>query len=248
VSDAAVIVDDVSLKFRLFRERNNSFKTAALRGRRAIYEDFWALRDVSFEVPRGTTFGLIGRNGAGKSSLLKCIARILPIDSGSITVNGKLASMLELGSGFHAELSGRENIFLNGSILGMSRKEIVRKFDEIVEFSGVEKFIDQPVKNYSSGMYVRLGFSVAIHVNPDILIVDEILAVGDAAFKEKSRQKFLDFKNSGKTVIMVTHSIANIRELCDQAAWIDKGRLVSIGDATTVARDYRAAIKSPEAP
>jgi lipopolysaccharide transport system ATP-binding protein len=247
VSDSAVVVDNVSLKFRLFKERNNSFKTAALRGRRSVHEDFWALRDVSFDVPKGSTFGLIGRNGAGKSSLLKCIARILPIDAGSIEVNGRLASMLELGSGFHAELSGRENIFLNGSILGMSRKEITRKFDEIVEFSGVERFIDQPVKNYSSGMYVRLGFSVAIHVDPDILIVDEILAVGDAAFKQKSKQKFLDFKNSGKTVIMVTHSIANIRDMCDQAAWIDEGRLVAIGDAATISEQYRTAINAPEA-
>jgi ABC-type polysaccharide/polyol phosphate transport system ATPase subunit len=185
---------------------------------------------------------LIGRNGAGKSTLLKCLAKIYYPDSGSIRTVGRMASMLELGSGFHPELSGRENIYLNGSILGMSRKEVARKFDDIVDFSGVSKFIDQPVKNYSSGMYVRLGFSVAIHVDPDILVVDEILAVGDAAFKEKSKQKFLEFKNSGKTVIMVTHSIANIREMCDQAAWIDQGELVSIGDARAVAQEYKDSI------
>lgn len=236
--EAAVIVDDVSLKYRLYKERNNSLKTTLLRGRRSVYEDFWALRDVSFEVPAGSTFGLIGRNGAGKSTLLKCLARILYPDKGAITVRGRMASMLELGSGFHPELSGRENVFLNGSILGMSRKEITRKFDDIVEFSGVEKFIDQPVKNYSSGMYVRLGFAVAINVEPDILVVDEILAVGDAAFQEKSRQKFTDLRQSGKTVIMVTHSAANIRDMCDTAAWIDQGRLVQVGDAATVSQAY----------
>lgn len=236
-----MIVDDVSLKYRLYKERNNSLKTALLRGRRSVHEDFWALSDVSFEVPAGSTFGLIGRNGAGKSTLLKCLARILYPDKGSITVNGRMASMLELGSGFHPELSGRENVFLNGSILGMSRKEVTRKFDDIVEFSGVEKFIDQPVKNYSSGMYVRLGFAVAINVEPDILVVDEILAVGDAAFQEKSRQKFVDLQQSGKTVIMVTHSTANIREMCDTAAWIDQGRLVQIGDATEVSQAYTDA-------
>lgn len=236
--EAAVIVNDVSLKYRLYKERNNSLKTALLRGRRSVHEDFWALQDVSFEVPTGSTFGLIGRNGAGKSTLLKCLARILYPDKGSITVKGRMASMLELGSGFHPELSGRENVFLNGSILGMSRKEIARKFDDIVEFSGVEKFIDQPVKNYSSGMYVRLGFAVAINVEPDILVVDEILAVGDAAFQEKSRQKFTDLRQSGKTVIMVTHSAANIRDMCDTAAWIDQGRLVQVGDAAEVSQAY----------
>lgn len=239
--EAAVIVDDVSLKYRLYKERNNSLKTALMRGRRSVHHDFWALSDVSLEVPAGSTFGLIGRNGAGKSTLLKCLARILYPDKGTITVNGRMASMLELGSGFHPELSGRENVFLNGSILGMSRKEVARKFDEIVDFSGVEKFIDQPVKNYSSGMYVRLGFAVAINVEPDILVVDEILAVGDASFQEKSKQKFLDFKKSGRTVIMVSHSTSNIREMCDTAAWIDKGRLVRIGDATEVSQAYTDA-------
>lgn len=242
MTSSAVALDSVSLKFRLYKERNNSFKTAIMRGRRSVHEDFWALKDVSFDVPEGSTFGLIGRNGAGKSTLLKCLAKIYYPDSGSIRTVGRMASMLELGSGFHPELSGRENIYLNGSILGMSRKEVARKFDDIVDFSGVSKFIDQPVKNYSSGMYVRLGFSVAIHVDPDILVVDEILAVGDAAFKEKSKQKFLEFKNSGKTVIMVTHSIANIREMCDQAAWIDQGELVSIGDARAVAQEYKDSI------
>jgi lipopolysaccharide transport system ATP-binding protein len=185
VSEPAVIVDNVSKKFRLYRERNQTLKSAIMRGRKSVSEDFWAVSDVSFEVAHGETFGLIGRNGSGKSTLLKTLARILYPDQGSITLNGKAASLLEVGSGFHPELSGRENIFLNGSILGLSKKEVTAKFDAIVDFSGVEKFIDQPVKNYSSGMYVRLGFSVAVHTQPDILIVDEVLAVGDGAFKEK---------------------------------------------------------------
>ena len=241
MTESAVIVDNVSVAFRMYRERNNSFKTAVLRGRRSIHEDFVALQDVSLEIPVGSTFAIIGRNGAGKSTLLKCMARILYPDRGRITINGKMASMLELGSGFHPELSGRENVYLNASILGMSRKAVAAKFDEIVDFAGVGKFIDQPIKNYSSGMYVRLGFSVAINVNPDILVVDEILAVGDASFREKSRAKFEELKAAGKTVVMVSHSLKNVMEMCDTAAWIDSGRVVSVGDAREVAETYLAS-------
>lgn len=243
MSDPAVVVDHVSKKFRLYRERNQTLKSAIMRGRTSVADDFWAVRDVSFEVPRGETFGLIGRNGSGKSTLLKTLARILYPDEGSITMNGKVASLLEVGSGFHPELSGRENIFLNGSILGLSKKEVSARFDEIVDFSGVEKFIDQPVKNYSSGMYVRLGFSVAVHTRPDILIVDEVLAVGDGAFKEKSRKKFLEFTGEGRTVILVTHSLPQVRSMCHQVAWLDSGRLRAVGDADTVTRDYKASLE-----
>lgn len=238
----AVVVDNVSLRYRMYKEKNDSLKTALLRGRRSVHEDFLALDGVSFEVPTGSTFGLVGRNGAGKSTLLKCLARIIYPDGGSIRANGKVASLLEVGSGFHQELSGRENIFLNGSILGMSKKDLTRKLDEIIEFSGVEKFIDQPVKNYSSGMYVRLGFSIAINVDPDILVVDEILAVGDAAFRAKCAQKFVEFKEAGKTVIMVTHSMGSLKEMCDQAAWIDQGRLVQVGSADSVVAAYMASV------
>nr|WP_194241591.1 ABC transporter ATP-binding protein [Galbitalea soli] len=215
-----------------------------MRRRKARYEDFWALNGISFEVPTGSTFGLVGRNGSGKSTLLKVLSRILYPDRGSITARGTVASLLEVGSGFHPELTGRENIYLNGSILGMSKKEVTRRFDEIVDFSGVRKFIDQPVKNYSSGMYVRLGFSVAINVDPDVLIVDEVLAVGDAAFKAKCANKFQELKNQGKTIVLVTHSMGTLEEMCDQAAWIDQGKLVTIGDAATVISDYEAAIAS----
>ncbi|BAU33123.1 ABC transporter ATP-binding protein [Microcella alkaliphila] len=240
MSEAAVVVDHVSKKFRMYKERNQSLKAAVMRGKKAVAEDFWAVRDVSFDVPKGATFGLIGRNGSGKSTLLKCLARILHPDEGSITMKGKAASLLEVGSGFHPELSGRENVFLNGSILGLSKKEITARFDEIVEFSGVEKFIDQPVKNYSSGMYVRLGFSVAIHVQPDILVVDEVLAVGDGAFKKKSQDKFIEFTKSGRTVILVTHSLAQVRDMCDQVAWLDQGKLAAVGDAVEVTKQYQA--------
>jgi lipopolysaccharide transport system ATP-binding protein len=243
VTTPAVVVDDVSVMFRMYRERNDSLKTAIMRGRRSVHEDFVALENVSFEIAAGSTFAIVGRNGAGKSTLLKCIARILYPDKGRIVSHGRMASMLELGSGFHPELTGRENVYLNASILGMSRKSVAAKFDEIVDFAGVGKFIDQPIKNYSSGMYVRLGFAVAINVDPDILVVDEILAVGDAAFIEKSRQKFVELKTSGKTIIMVTHSLANVRAMCDTAAWIDRGRLVSVGGANSVADEYAAAVE-----
>lgn len=243
MSEPAVIVDNVSKKFRLYRERNQTLKSAIMRGRKSVSEDFWAVRDVSFEVPHGETFGLIGRNGSGKSTLLKTLARILYPDQGTVTLNGKAASLLEVGSGFHPELSGRENIFLNGSILGLTKKEVTARFDEIVDFSGVEKFIDQPVKNYSSGMYVRLGFSVAVHTRPDILIVDEVLAVGDGAFKEKSRLKFLEFTGEGRTVILVTHSLAQVRKMCTQTAWLDQGRLREIGESATVTKHYEASLK-----
>jgi ABC-2 type transport system ATP-binding protein len=237
MSDIAVSVDHVSKKFRLYHERNQSLKSVVMRGRRSIHEDFWALRDVSFDVPRGSTFGLIGSNGSGKSTLLKCLAKIYYPTEGTITSVGRVAALLEVGSGFHPELSGRENIFLNGSILGMSRKEISRKFDEIVDFSGVEQFIDQPVKNYSSGMYVRLGFSIAINVDPDILVVDEVLAVGDAEFQEKCRTKFVDLKERGRTVILVSHSMDLVRSMCDQVAWLNRGDLVAAGEAgPTIAR------------
>lgn len=234
----SVEVEHVSKRFRLYRERNTTLKSAIMRGRRAIVEDFWALRDVSFTVEKGTTLGLIGRNGSGKSTLLKTLARILEPDEGTIRMHGRVAALLEVGSGFHPELSGRENIFLNGSILGMSRRQIQSSFDDIVDFSGVGKFIDQPVKNYSSGMYVRLGFSVAIHVRPDILIVDEVLSVGDAEFSASSRDKFIELKNDERTIILVSHSMPQVRELCDRVAWLDEGRLMQIGDTETVVKAY----------
>jgi lipopolysaccharide transport system ATP-binding protein len=246
VSSPAVSVEHVSKRFRLYHERNQSLKSAILRGRKSIAEEFWAVRDVSFEIPHGETFGLIGRNGSGKSTLLKTLAKIYHPDEGRIRMDGRVASLLEVGSGFHPELSGRENIFLNGSILGLTRKELRTRYDEIVEFSGVGKFIDQPVKNYSSGMYVRLGFSVAIHVRPDILIVDEVLAVGDGAFKKKSQAKFRELMAEGRTVILVSHSLGQVREMCDSVAWLDGGRVRAIGDAREVTTAYEASLDADQ--
>jgi ABC-type polysaccharide/polyol phosphate transport system ATPase subunit len=242
VSDSAVVVDNVSKRFRMFHEHNNSLKSALMRGRRSVHDDYWALNNVSFEVPKGSTFGLIGRNGSGKSTLLKCLAKILTPEAGTITSRGRQAALLEVGSGFHPELSGRENIFLNGSILGMSRKEVLGKFDEIVGFSGVEKFIDQPVKNYSSGMYVRLGFSVAVSVTPDILVVDEVLAVGDATFQKRCRNKFREMRAAGQTVILVSHSMTTVKDMCDTVAWLDAGRLVRTGSAQDVIEAYSKTV------
>jgi ABC-2 type transport system ATP-binding protein len=237
-NDVAVSVEGVAKRFRLYRERNQSLKAALLRRRRAAYQDFWALDEVCFTVPAGSTFGLIGANGSGKSTLLKCIARILLPDRGSIRVAGSVAALLELGSGFHPELSGRENVYLNGSILGMSRRDIDARFDAIVDFAGIGGFIDQPVKNYSSGMYVRLGFSVAINVDPDILLVDEVLAVGDAAFQERCLEKFAEFRRAGKTTVLVSHAMGSLRQLCDQAAWLEHGRLVRAGPASELVDRY----------
>lgn len=238
MSRYAVRVRNVSKKFRLYRERNQTIKSAIMRGRTSVHEDFWALKDVSFDVPAGSTFGLIGSNGSGKSTLLKCLAKIYYPEAGSIVAQGRVAALLEVGSGFHHELSGRENVFLNGSILGMSKKEITQKFDEIVDFSGVEQFIDQPVKNYSSGMYVRLGFSIAINVDPDILVVDEVLAVGDAEFQKKCHQKFRDFKKAGKTVILVSHAMGTVQAMCDKAAWLSQGSVMTVGEAKPTIKAY----------
>jgi ABC-type polysaccharide/polyol phosphate transport system ATPase subunit len=224
----AVEVHGVSKSFRLYQERNQSLKAAILRGKRASYDEFWALRGVSFEVPEGATFGLVGNNGSGKSTLLKCIARILLPDRGSVRTHGSVASLLELGSGFHQELSGRENIYLNGSMLRMTRSDIDAKLDSIIDFAGIGAFIDQPVKNYSSGMYVRLGFAVAINVDPDVLLVDEVLAVGDANFQDKCMQKFEDFHRVGKTIVIASHALGYMRSMCDEVGQLERGRLVEV--------------------
>jgi len=246
MSGVAVKVDHVTKSFRMYHERNQSLKSAIMRGRTSVHEDFLALRDVTFDVPVGSTFGLIGSNGSGKSTLLKCLANIYYPNEGSISHFGRIAAMLEVGSGFHAELSGRENIFLNGSILGMSKKDVTRKFDEIVDFSGVEQFIDQPVKNYSSGMYVRLGFAIAINVDPDILVVDEVLAVGDQDFQDKCFQKFVDFKEQGKTVILVSHSMQTVQTMCDHVAWLNHGELNVVGAAEPTIKAYIDSLHAGE--
>jgi ABC-type polysaccharide/polyol phosphate transport system ATPase subunit len=242
-AEPAVIVDDISKKFRLYKERNNSVKAALMRGRRAVVEDFWALKHVSFEVPKGETFGLIGENGSGKSTMLKCLTKILRPDGGRLEVRGKISALLELGAGFHPELSGRENVYLNGAILGLSKREIDRRFDDIVDFAGIAPFIDEPVKNYSSGMYVRLGFSVAINVDPDVLFVDEVLAVGDEAFQRKCNDKFNELKHAGKTIVLVSHSMFSVQNICDRVAWFEHGQLLATGLPRDVIEEYTSTVQ-----
>jgi len=206
-------------------------------------EEFWALRGVSFEVKRGKVVGIIGRNGAGKSTLLKILSRITEPTEGRVRIRGRVASLLEVGTGFHPELTGRENIFLNGAILGMSRNEIRRKFDEIVDFSGVEKFIDTPVKRYSSGMHVRLAFAVAAHLEPEILIIDEVLAVGDADFQRKCLGKMGEVAQGGRTVLFVSHQINSVRALCNKGVFLFAGSVAMIGPIESVIYSYKTSFE-----
>lgn len=239
MSTDAVAVTELWKSYRLYHERNQYLKAAVLRGRRARYEEFWALKGVEFTVPTGATFGVIGSNGSGKSTLLKCLAGILQPERGSVKLHGRVSALLELGAGFHPELSGRENVFLNGAILGLSRKEITARFDDIVEFAGLEEFIDTPVKNYSSGMFVRLGFAVAAHVEPEVLLIDEVLSVGDESFQRKCAEKIEQFRRDGRTIVFVSHGLAQVEQLCEQVAWIDKGELRMQGSAGEVISAYQ---------
>src|SRR3954471_5849128 len=209
-------------------------------------ETFQALNDVSFSVPRGSTFGVIGRNGSGKSTALKLVAGITKPTSGSVTVDGRISALIELGAGFHPEISGRENVFINGIMLGLTRREIQQRLDEIVDFAELRDFIDAPVKTYSSGMYMRLGFAVAIHVDPDVLLVDEVLAVGDEGFTHKCLDKFAEFKRRGKTILLVTHSLGLVERFCDEAHWLDHGVTKGEGDPKRVVAAYIIDVEDTE--
>ena len=210
-------------------------------------EEFWALKDISFEINRGEAIGIIGPNGAGKSTLLKILSRITEPTEGRAEINGRISSLLEVGTGFHPELTGRENIFLNGAVLGMSRAEIKKKFDAIVDFSGVEKFLDTPVKRYSSGMYLRLAFSVAAHLEPEILIVDEVLAVGDAEFQKKCLGKMDEVgKEKGRTILFVSHNLAAVQQLCTKSIWLEKGTIRGIADTTQIIESYLSKKKDQQ--
>ena len=209
-------------------------------------ETFAAVRDVTVTVPRGRTLGVIGRNGSGKSTLLKLVAGITKPTTGTVHVNGRISALIELGAGFHPEISGRENVFINGIMLGLSKREIARRFDEIVEFAEMRDFIDAPVKTYSSGMYMRLGFAVAIHVDPDVLLVDEVLAVGDEGFTHKCLDKFAEFKRRGKTILLVTHSLGLVERFCDEAVWLDHGEKKAHGDPKRVIDTYLLDVESAE--
>ncbi|MCY7349161.1 MAG: polysaccharide ABC transporter ATP-binding protein [Cytophagaceae bacterium] len=206
-------------------------------------EEFWALRDVSFEIEAGDRVGIVGSNGAGKSTMLKVLSRITEPTSGRVSIGGRVASLLEVGTGFHPELTGRENIFLNGAILGMKREEIRRHFDAIVDFSGTEKFLDTPVKRYSSGMYVRLGFAIAAHLEPEIMIIDEVLAVGDADFQRKCLGKMPDVSDSGRTILFVSHNLTAVQSLCNKSVFMQKGRMMEMGETSHVIASYMSKVR-----
>jgi lipopolysaccharide transport system ATP-binding protein len=252
MSDVAIRVEGLGKRYRIGgpKERYRTLRDQigravsaplrALRRRGEAADDrtFWALRDVSFEVKRGEVVGIIGRNGAGKSTLLKILSRITEPTTGEVALYGRVGSLLEVGTGFHPELTGRENVFLNGAILGMKREEIARKFDEIVAFAEVEKFIDTPVKHYSSGMYMRLAFAVAAHLEPEILVVDEVLAVGDAAFQQKCLGKMGEVSREGRTVLFVSHNTAAVTRLCTSGYWLDSGKVRGAGPAAEIVTSY----------
>jgi ABC-type polysaccharide/polyol phosphate transport system ATPase subunit len=247
----AIELDHVSKIYRRYSGRQFATLKSALLQRSILRdlrpsETFPALDDVSFMVPKGSTYGIIGRNGSGKSTALKLVAGITKPTAGSVRVSGRISALIELGAGFHPEISGRENVFINGIMLGLTRREIQQRFDEIVEFAELEEFIDAPVKTYSSGMYMRLGFAVAIHVNPDVLLVDEVLAVGDEGFTHKCLDKFGDFRRSGKTVLLVTHSLNLVERFCDEALWLDGGRAQANGDPKRVIGAYLTAVEHTE--
>lgn len=240
--DTMIEINDVSMRFRMANDRISSLKEFAVRAikRKIQYTEFEALKNVTFDVKKGEVVGIIGHNGAGKSTLLKVISGILKPTDGQVKVFGNIAPMLELGSGFDFDMTGKENIFLNGAILGYSEEYINSKYDEIVSFSEIGQFIDVPIRNYSSGMVARLAFSIATLVVPEILIVDEVLSVGDADFQEKSKKRMIELMGGGTTVLFVSHSIAQIREMCSRVVWLEHGQVIMIGNADEVCKAYAA--------
>lgn len=250
MDDSLVVqLENISVRYRVPHERYTTLKEHTIRWlqRRVQYDDFFALREVSLSVRRGQVVGIIGRNGAGKSTLLKVIGRVLRPTRGRVLIRGRVAPLLEFGAGFHPELTGRENIFLNGAIMGFSRAEMQAKFDRIVDFAELREFIDAPLRTYSSGMLARLGFAVATDVEPDVLIVDEVLSVGDAAFQQKSAERMQSFRANGTTILLVSHNLALVEAMCDRAIWLDRGRIVAEGTASSIVRQYRGDDASAEA-
>ena len=243
---AAISVNHISKMYRLYDNPIGRLKESLWRGKRKYHTEFWAVRDVSFEVGAGTTFGIIGRNGSGKSTLLQLIAGILRPTHGELLVNGRISALLELGSGFEPEFTGRENVFMNGSILGIDKRDIEKRFAEIEAFADIGKFIDQPVKLYSSGMYVRLAFATAINVDPDILLVDEALAVGDVVFQHRCMRKIRELQEKGKTIVFVSHDTGAVQKLCSNAILLDNGAVVSVGETERVLQDYYKIVWNAE--
>ena len=241
-----ILVEGLSKRFRIYHQRSDTLKEALVDRRRARFEEFWAVKDVTFEVQEGETFGIIGANGSGKSTLLKCIAGILTPDRGRVSVRGRLASLLEVGAGFHPDYSGRENIYLNGAILGLPRRYINSVMGEIIGFAELEQFIDNPVRNYSSGMYARLGFSIAIHMDPDILLLDEVLAVGDEAFQRRCIDHIEGMRRDGRTLVFVSHAAETVRNLCDRCLWIEHGDPREVGETDFVVDAYIGEVNRRE--
>lgn len=241
MKDIAIKIDHLSKRYAIGKEKDSSLRgtlSNLFKGSSGAKDEFWALKDINLEINRGDVVGIIGKNGAGKSTLLKILSQITQPTEGRIEINGRVASLLEVGTGFHPELTGRENIYLNGTILGMTRKEVKAKFDEIATFSGVEKFIDTPVKHYSSGMYVRLAFSVAAHLEPEILIIDEVLAVGDAEFQKRCLGKMEDVASNGRTVLFVSHNMAAVKSLCTRGVFLGQGKLRFSGNINETIQSY----------
>ena len=247
MTEYAVEIDHLSKRFSRHIDRRSSIRERIVRGRPSQLEEFWAVRDVSAKIPKGSLYGLIGHNGSGKSTLLKMIGGIYRPTEGSITVNGRLAALIEVGAGFHPEMTGRENIKLNGAILGLTKQEVADATESIIDFSGLREFIDDPVKHYSSGMYVRLGFSVAVHMQPEVLLVDEVLAVGDEEFQRKCLDHLSTLRRSGCTIILVSHSLGQIESLCDEVAWIEQGVVQVVGEPSNVVAGYLKSVNAKEA-
>ena len=241
-----ISVDDVGMEFKLSKEKVNSLKEFVIKflKRQLAYNEFWALRHISFDVEKGDRWGVIGLNGAGKSTLLKIVSGVMKPTEGSLDIKGKIVPLLELGAGFDSDYTGKENIFLNGAMLGLSKEFLEEKYEEIVEFSEIRKFIDVPLKNYSSGMKARLGFSIATTVKPEILVLDEVLSVGDAKFRKKSENKIRSLFNEGVTVLFVSHSIEQVKDICNKAIWLEKGEIVMMGNAKEVCAAYEEICKS----
>lgn len=238
----AVELAGVSKRFRIWHEKHDSLKARIVHRGRGRYSDRPALDRVDLAIPAGTTFGLVGANGAGKSTALKLMAHILVPDEGTVTVRGKVSALLELGAGFHPDLTGRENVYLNGSILGLSTRTLDERFDDIAAFADIGPAIDHQVKTYSSGMYARLGFAVAVHVEPDVLLIDEALSVGDAAFQRRCRQRIAQLRQGGRTVVIVSHDLGLVRNLCDRVAWFDRGSLSAVGEPDDVLAAYERSV------
>ncbi|CAN5707216.1 MAG: ABC transporter ATP-binding protein [Ilumatobacteraceae bacterium] len=239
----AIVVDRVSKTFRISTEPASSLKERLIRRKRSAYEEFQALKAIDLRIEQGETIGILGHNGSGKSTLLKCIAGILTPTEGEVWARGRVASLLELGAGFHPDLTGRENVYINAAFYGMGRKRIDAIFDEIVAFAELAQFIDEPVKHYSSGMYVRLGFAVAVHLDPDVLLVDEVLAVGDEAFQVKCLSRIEQFQAEGRTIVFVTHAAETARQVCDRAIVLDHGSLIVDADPDTAIRVLRQHLR-----